>query len=72
MPARPPHPISRRQLLFATGAAGAAAAAGLFRPARALATSGPAKKTLIGWAPGNSLPRALSFQRSAPVARSRA
>jgi hypothetical protein len=41
MPSSSPHPISRRQLLFATGVTGAAAAAGLLRPERALATSGP-------------------------------
>ena len=40
-----PHPISRRQLLFATGVTGAAAAAGLLRPGRALATSGPQSYT---------------------------
>ena len=45
MSSRSPHPISRRQLLFATGVTGAAAAAGLLRPARALATSGPQSYT---------------------------
>ena len=45
MPSPTPHPISRRQLLFATGVTGAAAAAGLLRPARALATSGPQSYT---------------------------
>jgi len=45
MSARPPHPISRRQLLFATGVTGAAAAAGLLRPGRAMATTGPQSYT---------------------------
>ena len=35
------HPISRRRLLITTGVTGAAAAAGLLRPGRALANSGP-------------------------------